>query len=85
MSGWRPSPSRRRRATYGPDLAATLRLAIEHLPQGQREVVVLKLLRGARFAEIGARPGISPDAAKMRFVRGLEAVRAELDEKGLRP
>jgi RNA polymerase sigma-70 factor (ECF subfamily) len=70
---------------YGPDLAATLHAAIEHLPQGQREVVVLKLLRGARFAEIGARLGISPDAAKMRFVRGLDALRAELEEEGLGP
>jgi RNA polymerase sigma-70 factor (ECF subfamily) len=70
---------------YGPDLATVLRTAIEHLPQGQREVVVLKLLRGARFAEIGARLGISADAAKMRFVRGLEALRAELEQEGLRP
>jgi RNA polymerase sigma-70 factor, ECF subfamily len=70
---------------YGTDLARTLRAAIERLPEGQREVVVLKLLRGARFAEIGARLGISTEAAKMRFVRALEALRTELEEEGLRP
>jgi len=70
---------------YGPDLAAVISAAIEQLPQGQREVVVLKLLRGAGFAEIGARLGISAEAAKMRFVRALEALRAELEKEGLRP
>ena len=41
-------------AEYGADVAAALRVAIERLPEGQRQVLVLKLLRGARFAEIGA-------------------------------
>lgn len=46
---------------------------------------MLKLLRGAKFAEVGERLGISSDAAKMRFVRALEALRSELEEEGLRP
>jgi RNA polymerase sigma-70 factor, ECF subfamily len=70
---------------YGPDVAGSLREAIERLAPGQREVVALKLLRGARFAEIGERLGISTEAAKMRFVRALEALRSELEEEGLRP
>lgn len=70
---------------YGPSLAGALGLAIERLPQGQREVVVLKLLRGARFGEIADRLSISPEAAKMRFMRALEALRTELEEEGLRP
>lgn len=70
---------------YGADVAATLGAAIERLPPAQREVVVLKLLRGARFAEIGARLEISTEAAKMRFTRALEALRSELEEEGLRP
>ena len=70
---------------YGPDVAGVLGAAIEQLPEGQREVVVLKLLRGARFAEIGARLGITTDAAKMRFLRGLEALRAALEQEGLGP
>lgn len=70
---------------YGAEVAASLRSAIDRLPSGQREVVVLKLLRGAKFAEIGAQLGISTEAAKMRFVRALEALRTELEEEGLQP
>lgn len=70
---------------YGSEVAAALSSAVDRLPEGQREVVVLKLLRGLKFAEIGARLGITTDAAKMRFVRALEALRSELEEEGLRP
>jgi RNA polymerase sigma factor (sigma-70 family) len=70
---------------YGADAAAALGSALGRLPAGQREVVALKLLRGARFAEIGERLGISTEAAKMRFTRALEALRGELEEEGLRP
>jgi RNA polymerase sigma-70 factor (ECF subfamily) len=70
---------------YGSALTASLSTAIARLPDGQREVVVLKLLRGAKFAEIGAQMDISTEAAKMRFVRALEALRAELEEEGLQP
>jgi RNA polymerase sigma-70 factor (ECF subfamily) len=70
---------------YGPDVAATLRAALERLPEGQRQVVVLKLLRGARFAEIGEMLGVTEAAAKMRFVRALEALRTELEGEGVTP
>jgi RNA polymerase sigma-70 factor (ECF subfamily) len=70
---------------YGADTAAALRSAIDRLAPGQREVVVLKLLRGAKFAEIGDRLGITTEAAKMRFTRALEALRNELEKEGLRP
>jgi RNA polymerase sigma-70 factor (ECF subfamily) len=70
---------------YGSEVTAALHSAIDRLAPGQREVVVLKLLRGAKCAEIGERLGISSDAAKMRFVRALEALRSELEEEGLRP
>jgi RNA polymerase sigma-70 factor, ECF subfamily len=83
LSGLRPVDQESR--DYGADLSASLRSAIDRLAPGQREVVVLKLLRGARFAEIGERLGISTEAAKMRFVRALEALRTELEEEGLRP
>ena len=69
---------------YGLGVAASLRDAIARLAPGQREVVVLKLLRGARFAEIGAALGISAEAAKMRL-RALEALRTDLEEEGFRP
>jgi RNA polymerase sigma-70 factor, ECF subfamily len=70
---------------YGPGVAAAVRTAIERLPDGQRQVVVLKLLRGARFAEIGETLGLTEAAAKMRFVRALEALRAELEGEGVTP
>ena len=70
---------------YGPEVASALRTALERLPEGQRQVVVLKLLRGARFAEIGESLGLTEAAAKMRFVRALEALRTELEGEGVTP
>ena len=70
---------------YGPGVAAALNEALASLPNGQRDVVVLKLLRGLRFAEIGSRIGVTEDAAKMRFVRALQALRSELEQRGIEP
>jgi RNA polymerase sigma-70 factor, ECF subfamily len=70
---------------YGPEVASVLRAALERLPEGQRQVVVLKLLRGARFAAIGESLGLTEAAAKMRFVRALEALRTELEGEGVTP
>jgi RNA polymerase sigma factor (sigma-70 family) len=70
---------------YGPAVASALRAALDRLPAGQRQVVVMKLLRGARFAEIGESLGVTEAAAKMRFARALEALRAELEESGVTP
>ena len=70
---------------YGVEVTAALQTAIGRLPEGQRQVLVLKLLRGLRFAEIGAKLELSPEAAKMRFVRALEALRDELEQEGVGP
>jgi RNA polymerase sigma factor (sigma-70 family) len=70
---------------YGPNVAAALRVGLANLPDGQEQVVVLKLLRGVRFAEIGRLLGVTEDAAKMRFARALEALRAELEQEGIEP
>jgi DNA-directed RNA polymerase specialized sigma24 family protein len=43
----------------------------------------LKLLQGVSFAEIARRVGASEAACKMRFARGLESVRDELQKAGL--
>jgi DNA-directed RNA polymerase specialized sigma24 family protein len=45
----------------------------------------MKLLEGRTFAEIAALVGASEPACKMRFARGLEAVRAQLREQGFEP
>jgi RNA polymerase sigma factor (sigma-70 family) len=71
--------------TYGPALAHALRESIERLPEGQRRVVVLKLLEGRSFAEIAHDVGASEAACKMRFARGLEALRDDLARMGIEP
>ena len=70
---------------YGPNVARTLRAAIQRLPERQRRVVVMKLLEGRRFAEIAQQVGVSEAACKMRFARGLEALRDDLEREGIRP
>jgi DNA-directed RNA polymerase specialized sigma24 family protein len=51
----------------------------------QQRVLALKLLRGLRFAEVGTELGVTPAAAKMRFVRALRALREELGKEGVEP
>jgi RNA polymerase sigma factor (sigma-70 family) len=70
---------------YGLDVAHALSAALSRLPDAQRQVAVLKLVRGVRFAEIGELLGVSEAAAKMRFVRALEALRDELEREGVSP
>jgi RNA polymerase sigma-70 factor, ECF subfamily len=67
-------------AVYGAGVAAALREAIAALPETQRTVVVMKLLRGLSFAEVADRVGTSEAACKMRFARGLEALRDRLGD-----
>jgi RNA polymerase sigma-70 factor, ECF subfamily len=74
----------RGQSEYEP-IAGALREAIATLPRGQARVVLLKLVRGLTFAEIGAEVGLTEAAAKMRFVRALERLRAELSERGIEP
>jgi RNA polymerase sigma-70 factor, ECF subfamily len=75
-------PEARGSLDYGPFVARALRDALGELPRGQSRVIVLKLLRGLTFAEIGADVGLTEAAAKMRFRRALEALREELIERG---
>jgi len=77
-----PAPEGRE---YGRDVAAALAAAFGRLPEAQRQVAVLKLVRGARFAEIGRMLGVTEAAAQMRFVRALQALRTELEREGIGP
>jgi RNA polymerase sigma factor (sigma-70 family) len=70
---------------YDRDTAATLRSAIGQLGEGQREVLVLKLLHGRSFAEIADLTQTSEGACKMRFKRALDQLRVILAEEGLTP
>jgi DNA-directed RNA polymerase specialized sigma24 family protein len=72
-------------AEYGPIVARALQEALGQLPGGQSRVVVLKLLHGLTFAQIGAEVGLTEAATKLRFKRALEALRAELVERGIEP
>ena len=70
---------------YGAQLGVLIGASIRELPEGQRQVVVMKLLEGRPFAEIAQRLGVSEAACKMRFSRGLEFLRTELSQRGVKP
>ncbi len=70
---------------YGPTVAQEIRRAIAELPAAQREVVLWKLFDGQAFAGIAARLEITEAAAKMRYLRGLQAVQASLRKEGIEP
>jgi RNA polymerase sigma-70 factor (ECF subfamily) len=72
-------------AEYGAELTSLLAAALERLPDEQRTVLALKLLRGLRFREVAATLDIGEGAAKMRFVRALAALRDELEREGVEP
>jgi RNA polymerase sigma-70 factor (ECF subfamily) len=64
---------------------AVISAAIDGLDPEQREVVILKLLRGLSFTEVAHHVGATEGACKMRLRRGLENLRSELELKGIRP
>ena len=55
-----------------------LRAAIARLGDDHRQVMTLRYEQGLRFEEIGRLMNRSPDAARMLWVRALEAVKHEL-------
>jgi RNA polymerase sigma-70 factor (ECF subfamily) len=72
-------------AAYGIEIARAIREAITRLPDGQRVVVCMRLIEGCSFQEIARVAGTTEAAVKMRFRRGLEALRRELEEQGIEP
>jgi RNA polymerase sigma factor (sigma-70 family) len=70
---------------YPPPIAGAITAALRRLQPEQQRVLGLKLLRGLRFAEVGTELGVTPAAAKMRFVRALKALREELGKEGVEP
>jgi RNA polymerase sigma factor (sigma-70 family) len=67
------------------DVGRAIHEAISRLPTCQGQVVCMKLLEGCSFSEIGALVGATEAAAKMRFHRGLQALRADLGRQGIEP
>lgn len=62
------------------ELRARLREALDRLPQGQRQVVVLKDIHGWSHAEIAEAAGISVTAAKVRLHRARARLARDLEE-----
>lgn len=70
---------------YGGFVARALETGLAQLSEPQRAVVVLRLLEGLSFAEIGSQLAATEDACRVRFMRGLEQLRAHFEEEGLTP
>jgi RNA polymerase sigma-70 factor, ECF subfamily len=70
---------------YSGDVAGAIRRALDELPETQRRVVAMKLLQGISFAEIACETRATEAACKMRFSRGLEAIKAVLEGEGIAP
>jgi len=58
------------------------RQALRRLPAEQREVIVLRVYQGLRFAEIAEITGCPVDTAKSRYRRGVERLRHALASWG---
>ena len=54
--------------------------ALQHLPEDQREVVVLKVFHGLKFEEIAAIQGAPVSTVKSRLYMGFEKLRSILGE-----
>jgi RNA polymerase sigma factor (sigma-70 family) len=70
---------------YGLSVASSLVASMNELVEGQRQVIVMKLFEGRPFSEIAQRLGVSEEACRARFSRGLATLRERLREKGLEP
>lgn len=55
---------------------------VEQLPADQRECVTLRHVEGLRFREIAIRIGCTESAARMRYLRAVNQVRAAVARRG---
>jgi RNA polymerase sigma factor (sigma-70 family) len=69
--------------TADPDMDLAIRACMARLSQPQQRIVALRLMQGLSFAHCGLMLGMSEDAARMRFRRALQALRAELGRAGV--
>jgi RNA polymerase sigma-70 factor, ECF subfamily len=70
---------------YGNSTRDVLAAGLAAMPDGQRRVVVGRLLRGQSFAELARDVGASEEACRMRFMRGLQQLREMFEKEGLKP
>jgi RNA polymerase sigma factor (sigma-70 family) len=57
--------------------------ALDHLKERDRELMLLRFLRGLTFREIGTELGLTENAARMRAERALDTLRAQLARHGV--
>ncbi|MEG0597364.1 MAG: RNA polymerase sigma factor [Oscillospiraceae bacterium] len=60
-----------------------LRRTIRAMPEKNRAVMELRLIDECSFAEIGKALGLTEDAARMRYSRGLEILQETLRKEGV--
>ena len=77
---WNPAPNPERQAFTG-ELRELLEWAIDGLPDGAREVFVLREVEGLSTAETAASLGVSEDVIKTRLSRARAALRRSLLER----
>jgi RNA polymerase sigma factor (sigma-70 family) len=70
---------------YGSLVAAALESSLSRLAAPQRTIIVLRLLEGRSFAEIGDQLGVTEAACRVRFMRAVRQLRADFEKEGLRP
>lgn len=66
-----------------PAVARELRVALDHLPAAQREVIELHWFSGLPFKEVAQVVGASESAVKVRAHRGYEKLRARLADRAV--
>ena len=72
-------------ARYGAEVARALDVALRTMPEGQRRVVLGRLIQARSFADLGLELGTTEAACRMRFMRGLQHLREEFRKEGLEP
>jgi RNA polymerase sigma factor (sigma-70 family) len=68
---------------FGVDVAIAIRRASMRLTDRDREILGLRLFAECSFGEVARRLHINEPAAKMRYVRALRSLRAELEQEGV--
>ena len=82
MATQTPNPERQ---AFAREIGALLESAIDDLPDGCREVFILRQVEGMNTSEVAESLGVSEDAVKTRLSRGRAALRRDLfDRAGLR-
>jgi RNA polymerase sigma-70 factor, ECF subfamily len=72
-------------ARYGREVSRALDAALSRMPDGQRRVVLGRLIQGRSFADLCRELGTTEEACRMRFMRGLQLLREEFTKEGLEP